>query len=82
MLILTRKTGESFLLELPDGETVEIQVAELTGNQARLGITAPASCRIWRAELYQTVQANRQAAEGVSALRGLARQLGGKEGPA
>lgn len=76
--MLTRKNGEAFLIELPSGETVEIQVAELTGTQARLGITAPANCRIWRNELYETVQLNRQAAGGVNSLRGLARQLNGE----
>lgn len=76
MLIFTRKAGESFLLELPDGGTVEIQVAELGAGQVRLGVTAPKSCRIWRSELYQTVLANRQAADTGSDLRSLARRLG------
>lgn len=78
MLILTRKSGESFLLELPGGETIEIKVAELTAGQVRLGVTAPENCKIWRSELYQTVQSNRQAAGTASALKSLAAKLGGE----
>lgn len=74
MLILTRKLDDSFLLELDGGaELIEVKVVELAGGQVRLGITAPEDCKIWRKEIYQTVQYNRQAATNitVSELRGL-----------
>ncbi|MCL1818211.1 MAG: carbon storage regulator, partial [Spirochaetaceae bacterium] len=37
MLILTRKTGESIMI----GDTIEIQVMELKGDQVKIGINAP-----------------------------------------
>lgn len=69
MLILTRKEGDSLLLELHDGSTVEIRVTELTPGQVRLGVEAPDHCRIWRKELYATVQQNRAAASAPGAGR-------------
>lgn len=61
MLAIGRKSGESIIIELDGGQTrLEIKVVEI-GNQVRLGISAPESCKIWREEIYQTVLANRQA---------------------
>ena len=37
-------------------------IMSLTTNQVRVGVTAPKACKIWREELYQTIQANKQAA--------------------
>jgi sRNA-binding carbon storage regulator CsrA len=31
-------------------------------------VTAPKECKIWREELYQTIQANKQAAESVPVM--------------
>lgn len=63
MLIITRKLNESLIIQ-PEGleQVIEIKITDL-GNQVRLGIEAPEGCRIWRKELFQTIQANRQAAE-------------------
>lgn len=47
MLVLTRKTGQA--IQIGDGVTVK--VLRVTGNQVRIGIAAPDSCRILRAEL-------------------------------
>ena len=81
MLILSRKPNESLIIEM-DGleEPVEIVVTELGPNQVRLGIQAPQGCRIWRKELFQTVQYNKQAAAAASAVdvRGMASKLAGK----
>lgn len=60
MLVITRKENEALVIEV-DGELIEIKVTEI-GGQVRLGIAAPERCKIWRKELYATVQANRQAA--------------------
>lgn len=62
MLIITRKPGDSLVIELEGGsETIEIKVLE-SGNQIRLGVSAPMGCKVWRDEIYQTVLENRQAA--------------------
>ncbi|MDO8684203.1 MAG: carbon storage regulator [Armatimonadota bacterium] len=47
MLVLTRKVGQSILI----GETIEITLIEVRGEQARLGITAPRIVSVRRKEL-------------------------------
>ncbi|MCI8600799.1 MAG: carbon storage regulator [Oscillospiraceae bacterium] len=83
MLILSRKPNDSFLIEVEgQKEVIEIKITECANGQVRLGITAPQSCRIWRKELYQTVQFNRQAAVELpaSSLRQVISGLSGEEG--
>lgn len=60
MLILTRREGEAIVM----GNDVVITVSEVRGNQVRLGIEAPRSLQIHRAEVYeQVVDENRAAME-------------------
>ena len=47
MLVLSRKVGERLVI----GEDIYIEVVEVRGNRARLGITAPDYCTIIREEL-------------------------------
>ncbi|MBW3623907.1 MAG: carbon storage regulator [Armatimonadetes bacterium] len=47
MLILSRKPGQSIII----GGIIEITVAEVRGDQVRLGITAPRSVPIFRTEV-------------------------------
>ena len=47
MLVLTRKVGDKVLL----GEEIQIAVIEVQGNQVKLGISAPRSLPVLRAEL-------------------------------
>jgi carbon storage regulator CsrA len=62
MLLLTRKEGESLIIEVEGlKEPIELKVVDIN-NQVKIGVTAPKECKIWREELYQTIQANRQAA--------------------
>ena len=54
MLVLSRKAGESVLLHLRDGSTVDVKVTEIvTGANARvkLGISAPDDVLILREEI-------------------------------
>lgn len=76
MLVITRKVNDALIIETSDGQIVEIKITEVS-NQVRLGITAPQGCKIWRKEIYQTVQANRLAVESapVADLRNILRQL-------
>lgn len=61
MLVVSRKAEDSLIIELEGiPETIEIKILEV-GSQVRLGITAPEGCKVWRNEIYSTVQANRQA---------------------
>lgn len=58
MLILTRREGESIRI----GHDVVITVMEIRGNQVRIGVEAPRSVQVHRAEVYdQVVEQNRAA---------------------
>ena len=53
MLVLTRKTGQSIVI---DGG-IEITVLEVRGEQVRLGIAAPREIRVNRKELLAQLEA-------------------------
>lgn len=72
MLVLTRGTNQTIMI----GDEVEITIVEVRGDKVRLGISAPASVRVHRKEVYEAIrQANREAAAAapvdLAALRGL-----------
>jgi len=48
MLILTRKIGESLIID----DKVTVTVMGMKGNQVRLGIDAPRNVRIYREEIF------------------------------
>jgi len=80
MLVITRKSGESIIIENEQGgEPIEIKIITIE-NQAKIGISAPRGYKIWRNELFKTIELNRQAADSsVGNLRGLASQIIGKK---
>ena len=51
MLTLSRKEGESLILTLEDGQTIEVHLDQIRGTQARISIDAPDSVKILREEL-------------------------------
>ena len=57
MLNLSRREGESIILDLPDGRRIEIHVRAFRTRGGRpevsLGIVAPLSIPIWRRELLE-----------------------------
>jgi len=53
MLILTRRVGETIIIQTPAGERVEITVLGQKGNQVRIGTDAPADFSILREELLR-----------------------------
>ena len=58
MLTLCRKVGQVIVLELEDGETIEVVVKEIRRKQVRLGLAARQSIRIVREELYGRSEAS------------------------
>lgn len=66
MLVLTRKTGQSIVI---DGG-IEITVLEVRGEQVRLGIAAPREIKVNRKELLAQIEA--AAAEAAAAEGGTA----------
>jgi len=57
MLILTRRPGESLIIELPTGEQIQVKVLEVKGNQVRIGTDAPDDIAIVREELLDRLPA-------------------------
>lgn len=59
MLVLSRRAGESVVI----GEDVTVSVLEVRGDVVRIGIDAPRSVAVHRAELLvQLEESNREAA--------------------
>ena len=54
MLILTRRVGESLIIETPAGEHIEVAVLGVKGNQVRIGTDAPDHIQIMREELLES----------------------------
>jgi carbon storage regulator len=79
MLILTRRPGESLTI----GDDVVVTVLGVSGNQIRLGITAPQEVRVLRAEIYKGMREENPAAANAldsnSKLEGAAKPLRGRE---
>ena len=60
MLILSRRVGESITI----GNDVVVKVVALSGNQIRLGITAPREVRVLREEIFNAMQEENRTAAG------------------
>lgn len=59
MLVLTRRLEEAIII----GADVEVKVLAIEGDHVKLGITAPRSVPVHRAEVFGAIQdANRAAA--------------------
>jgi len=52
MLVLTRLTGESFII----GDDVKVTILGMNGSQVRIGVDAPKEIPINREEIYQKIQ--------------------------
>lgn len=67
MLVLSRKIGETVLLDsalLDSG--IEIKITEISGDRVKIGITAPENIKVYREELYATIQENQTAAKAAA----------------
>jgi carbon storage regulator len=58
MLVLTRKAGQSIII----GDEIEVEVLSVAGEKVRLGISAPREVEIFRHEVYERIQEEREAA--------------------
>jgi len=58
MLVLTRKTKESIIIE----DDIEITVLSIEGDQVKLGINAPKNFDIYRKEIYLSIQQENNSA--------------------
>ena len=48
MLVLTRKSGQSIIIN----DDIKIMVVQVKGKQVRIGIDAPMTSKIFREEIY------------------------------
>jgi sRNA-binding carbon storage regulator CsrA len=51
VLYLTRKPGERLIIPTPEGRRITIELVEMGGGRARLGIAAPLDYPIYREEI-------------------------------
>ena len=63
MLVLSRRVGESIVI----GNEVVVTVLEVRGDQVRVGVDAPRSVQVNRAEVHASLQAENQVAADSSA---------------
>jgi carbon storage regulator len=71
VLVLTRRAGESIVI----GDDVRVVVLDVRGDTVRLGIEAPRSVQVHRAEVYAEVQAANAAAAAPADLDSVAGRL-------
>ena len=73
MLVLSRRTGESVVI----GDDVTVSILEVRGDVVRVGIAAPRSVAVHRAELLRELEStNREAASpSEDAVASLSRAL-------
>lgn len=59
MLILTRKVGESIVID----DDIKVTILGVKGMQVRIGIDAPKHVQVHREEIYKRIQAGSPAPE-------------------
>ena len=63
MLVIRRRAGEGFLI----GDSIEVDILEIDGNQVKIGIRAPRETSILRREIAATRDTNLESAQDVEA---------------
>jgi carbon storage regulator len=75
MLVLTRRKEETIII----GESIEVTVLGIRGEQVRLGISAPPEVPVHRKEVYNSLAlANRTAQASAGPLKNFLRMISGK----
>ena len=64
MLLLTRKIGESIII---DGG-IKITVADIQSNQIRIGIDAPKEVKVYREEIVERMKAEADSIKDAACL--------------
>lgn len=61
MLVIRRRASEGFLI----GDSIEVDILEIDGNQVKIGIRAPRETAILRREIAATRDTNLDSAQEV-----------------
>ena len=70
MLILTRRIGETLMVDMNDGNPpVTVTVLGVKGNQVRLGVNARKEIAVHREEIYQCIQQEKAREEGAASAQ-------------
>lgn len=72
MLVLSRKKDESIMI----GDQIELKILSVDGDQVKLGIVAPKSVKVYRKEVYESIQ--QQNKEALNISKSLIEQLSKK----
>lgn len=59
MLVLTRHLGEKIIM----GDNIEVTVVTIKGQAVRIGIEAPRDVGVYRQEIYERIQKEKQDEE-------------------
>lgn len=62
MLVLSRKKDESIMI----GDQIEVKILSVDGDQVKLGIIAPKSVKVYRSEVYESIQNQNKESLNVS----------------
>lgn len=62
MLVLSRKKDESIMI----GDQIELKILSVDGDQVKLGIVAPKSVKVYRTEVYESIQQQNKEALNIS----------------
>jgi carbon storage regulator len=76
MLVITRKTNESIIIQAGD-KTIEIAILDVSKEKVKIGVNAPREVKIIRNELVIAGASNVEASQAVSkeALDALVKNL-------
>lgn len=72
MLVLSRKKDESIMI----GDQIELKILSVDGDQVKIGIVAPKSVKVYRTEVYESIQ--QQNKEALNVPKSLIEQLSQK----